>query len=107
MSKIFGWQGNLEFIASRHPLPLPSVMLFIALVVELCGGLLLVAGFMTRFAAWIMFLYMIPVTFLFHDFGSTHFQKNLGDMGALLLLAACGAGGWALDSVFRKGTSKI
>lgn len=97
IAKMFGWQGNLEFIASRHPLPFPSFMLFMALVIELCGGLLLVAGFKTKIAAWIMFLYMIPVTLLFHDFGSTQFQKNFGIMGALLMLAVCGAGSWSLE----------
>lgn len=96
IAKIVAWDDNIEFIA-RRPLPFKSLLLALALAIELGGGALVIAGFKTKWAAWVMFLYMIPVTFLYHTFGSTQFQKNLGIMGALLMLAVCGAGGWSLE----------
>jgi putative oxidoreductase len=80
-------------------------LLAAALLIELVGSACLIVGYQTKIAAWIMFAYMVLVTTLYHTFGSTHYQKNLGIMGGLLILAICGAGGWALDSAFKKRTS--
>jgi putative oxidoreductase len=80
----------------------------IALVIELVGGLAILLGLYTRFTAWILFLYLIPTTFLFHNFWAfqgmdridpmIHFEKNLAIMGGLLILAAFGPGAYSLDS---------
>lgn len=98
ISKIFGWSGNVEFIASKH-LPIGgamvSVLLAGALIVELFGSVCLVSGFQARIAAATMAIYMIPVTLFFHDFMSVNFQKNLGIIGGLLMIAVCGPGSFA------------
>jgi len=107
IGKIFGFSMEEGFVAAKH-LPLPAVALGIALVIELVGGLALLVGLYTKFTAWIVFLYMIPTTFLFHNFWAMqgpdrldnmiHFEKNLAIMGGLLLLAAFGAGAYSIDS---------
>ncbi len=104
--KITGFSGEEMFVASKH-LPLPAVALGIALVIELVGGLAILAGFYTRFTAWIVFLYMIPTTFIFHNFWAMqggdrvdnmlHFEKNLAIMGGLLILATFGPGSMSVD----------
>jgi len=43
-----------------------------------------------------MFVYMIPVTFAFHTLMSTNFEKNLGIMCGVLMIAAYGSGIYAL-----------
>jgi putative oxidoreductase len=96
ISKSFGWAGNVEYMTSKH-LPLIPVLLFGALLIEALGSLCLIAGFAARAAATMMFLYMIPVTLL-HDFMGTHFQKNLGIMGGLLMIAAFGPGRLAVSA---------
>jgi putative oxidoreductase len=106
IGKITGFSGEEGFVASKH-LPLPAVALGIALVIELAGGLAILAGFYTRFTAWIVFLYMIPTTFLFHNFWAMqgaaqqdnmlHFEKNLAIMGGLLILATFGPGPMSVD----------
>jgi putative oxidoreductase len=107
ISKITAFAMEEGYVVAKH-LPLPAVALTIALVIELAGGLALLAGWFTKFTAWIVFLYMIPTTFLFHNFwamqgmdrydNTIHFQKNLAIMGGLLLLAAFGAGAYSVDS---------
>jgi len=107
ISKITGFASEEGYVVAKH-LPLPAVALTIALLIELAGGLALLAGWFTKFTAWIVFLYMIPTTFLFHNFwamqgmdrydNTIHFQKNLAIMGGLLLLAAFGAGAYSVDS---------
>ena len=96
VAKIGSWQGNVEYVAAK--LPLAPVLLAGALVCEIVTWLGLLTGYRGRVAATIGFLYMIPVTFLFHTFMSTQFQKNLGMMGGLLLVACFGPGDWALGA---------
>jgi putative oxidoreductase len=107
IGKIAGFSGEEMFVASKH-LPLPAVALSIAMIIELVGGLAILVGLYTRFTAWIVFLYLIPTTFLFHNFWTMqggdrlnnmlHFEKNLAIMGGLLFLASFGAGGFSVDS---------
>lgn len=98
--KILGYSQTVGFAASKG-LPLASVAIACAIAIEVLGGLAVLIGFKTRIAAWILFLYLIPTTFLFHNFWAmtgmqqqdnmAHFLKNVAIMGALLLLAS-GAG---------------
>ena len=107
ISKITSFAMEEGYIVSRH-LPLPAVALTIALIVELAGGVAVLVGLFSRFTAWILFLYLIPTTFLFHNFwtmsgmdrydNTIHFEKNLAIMGGLLLLAAFGPGAYSVDS---------
>ena len=107
IGKITGFSFEESMVAAKH-LPLPAVALGIALIIELVGGLAILAGLFTRLTAWIVFLYMIPTTFLFHNFWAMqgadridtmiHFEKNLAIMGGLLLLAAFGPGAYSIDS---------
>ena len=96
VAKIGSWQGNVEYVAAK--LPLAPVLLAGALVCEIVTWLGLLTGCRARLAAAIGFLYMIPVTFVFHTFMSTQFQKNLGMMGGLLLVACFGPGDWSLGA---------
>ncbi len=107
IGKITGFSMEEGMVAAKH-LPMPAVALGIALVVELVGGLAILLGLFTRFTAWILFLYLIPITFLFHNFWAfggmdridpmIHFEKNLAIMGGLLVLATYGAGAYSIDS---------
>ena len=102
-SKAFGWSGNVAYMQSQH-MPMIPFLLACALVVELAGSICLIVGWHARVAAFIMFLYLIPVTFRLHQFMSTHFQKNIGIMGGLLYVAVYGAGKWALSDLRERRT---
>jgi len=107
VGKITGFSMEEGMVAAKH-LPMPAVALGIALVIELLGGLAILLGLFTRFTSWILFLYLIPTTFLFHNFWAfqgmdridtmIHFEKNLAIMGGLLILATYGAGAYSIDS---------
>jgi len=107
IGKITGFSMEEGMVAAKH-LPLPAVALGIALIIELVGGLAILLGMFTRFTAWILFLYLVPTTLLFHNFWALqgmdqidnmiHFEKNLAIMGGLLVLAAFGAGAYSIDS---------
>lgn len=107
-SKMFGWSGNVAYIATRHiDTPwLVNAMIGGALIVELIGALCLLTGYRAAPAAFVMAVYMAAVTVIFHNFwaftGMTrgtnfmHFEKNLGILGGLLMIAALGPGPIAL-----------
>jgi putative oxidoreductase len=107
VGKITGFSMEEGMVAAKH-LPLPAVALGVALVIELVGGLAVLLGVFTRVMAWILFVYLIPTTLLFHNFWAMsgmdkidnqfHFEKNLAIMGGLLVLAAFGPGRLSIDS---------
>jgi len=95
ISKMFGWSGNVGYMHSKG-LPMVTLLLAVALVIELIGSLSLITGYYSRTAALVMFFYLIVVTAFLHRFMSTDFQKKLGIMGGLLMVAAYGPGRVAL-----------
>ena len=98
--------------ATAMRLPAPGVAIALAAVVELACGLAVLAGFKTRLVAWVLFLYLIPVTFFFHNFWAVqgaeqqtqmvNFLKNAAIMGGLLVLAVNGAGAYSADGALAK-----
>lgn len=87
-------------------LPLAQVLLAITIIVEVGGALMILLGWRARLGAAALFLWMIPVTLLYHNFWAMDgsqayinqimFQKNLAMMGAMLLIVAFGSGSHSL-----------
>jgi len=110
VSKLMAYSMMAGFAASKG-LPMAHYAIGAAAALEILGGLSVAAGF-TKFAAWLLFLFLIPTTLLFHNFwtmqgmermdNQSHFLKNLAIMGGLLILAANGAGGYSVDSSAAK-----
>ena len=111
LAKILAWDGNITYMSTRH-LPFIPELLAIAMVIEVGGSLCLITGYQARTAAMVMFLYMLVLTLLFHNYWAatgnlagvleTHFRKNLAIMGGLLMVAAFGPGEWAIKGQSRK-----
>ena len=84
-------------------LPLPPAALAVAVIIELGGGLLLVAGFRVRIAAIALALFSFATAVSFHtNFADQnqmiHFLKNVMIAGGLLQIAAFGAGALSIDN---------
>jgi len=83
-------------------LPYVDILVICAIVFELVGGLMVLLGFKARFGAFLLFLFMIPTTLLFHPFWFYEdnvqqmqlvmFLKNLAIVGGLLYVMAFGSG---------------
>ena len=83
---------------------LPGWLLPFAIALELGGGLLVIAGLYTRVAALALAVFCVATAVIFHNkFGNRnellHFEKDLAIAGGFLVLAARGAGAWALDAL--------
>lgn len=104
--KIGGFAGNLKYMASKS-VPMAEPLLVGAIIIELVGGLMLAVGWKARWAAWAIFLFIIPATLIFHAYWAVppeqafgqmlHFQKNLAIMGGMLYVALMGPGRLSLD----------
>jgi putative oxidoreductase len=97
INKLAHWSETASYMAATG-LPVVPILLAIAVIIELACGVFVMIGYRTDVSALILFLYLVPVTLLFHNFWSYHgmeaqmqmvnFLKNLSIMGGLLSLAA-------------------
>jgi putative oxidoreductase len=97
--KIFNYAGAVQYMESAG---LPGILLPAAIVLELGGGLAILAGFMTRWVALALAGFSLLTAVLFHlDFGNQMqtimLMKNLAIAGGFLALAAAGPGAFAMD----------
>jgi putative oxidoreductase len=104
--KITGFEGTVGYIASKG-LPMASIAAVIAIVIELGGGLAVVFGFLTRWAALALAVFTVIAAFIFHAYWGVpaeqvmmqqiNFWKNITIAGGFLLLAAFGPGANSID----------
>jgi len=98
--KIGGYAGTAQYMESAG---VPSALLPLVIIVELAGGLGILFGCFTRWAALGLALYTILAAALFHSHFADqnqmiHFWKNVSIMGGFLVLAAHGGGRFSIDS---------
>ncbi len=116
VSKITDFAGTTAYMATRPTFAnmesaLPILAGF-AIVAEVGGGLSLLLGWLTRLGALGLVLFMIPTSFVFHNFWTyppdaqglqqAMFLKNLAIAGGLLVLSVAGPGAISVDG--RKKT---
>jgi len=109
--KVGAYAQMVGYATAVH-LPAPGAAIAAAAAVELVCGLAILAGFKTRFAAWLLFLYLLPVSYFFHNFWAVqgqeqqmqmvNFLKNMAIMGGLLVLSVNGAGAYSVDGKLAK-----
>ena len=105
-AKIAGHAGTAGYIASKG-LPMPEVLAWLAVLVELGLGLALLVGFKARWAALGLAIFVAVITPIFHGYWAMPeaqqmmqkqaFNKNLAVLGGLLIVTAFGAGRFSLD----------
>jgi len=111
ISKIFSFDTTADYMASKGLVAIP-LLLTVALIIEIVGGLAILTGTLARPGAVLLFLYLIPVTLIMHDFWAVdaaarqaqmvNFLKNLAVMGGLLMLAGYGPGRISVDERWQE-----
>lgn len=104
--KLTGFDGTVGYIASKG-LPLPQVLAAIAILIELGGGLALILGWKTRWAALAFIVFLLVITPIFHNYWAVppeqmmgqkiNFMKNVTILGGMLLLLGFGPGRFSVD----------
>ena len=99
-SKITGYAGTQGYMESMG---VPGMLLPLVIVTELGGGILVVLGLWTRFAAFALAGFSGLAALLFHaNFADQMqmilFMKNFAMAGGFLFLVAHGAGAFSIDA---------
>jgi putative oxidoreductase len=104
--KITGFDGTVGYIASKG-LPMPQLLAVIAILIEVGGGIAVILGWKTRWAALAFIVFLIVITPIFHNFWAVpaeqvmgqqiNFLKNLSILGGMLLLLGFGPGRYSMD----------
>jgi putative oxidoreductase len=104
--KVTGFDGTVGYIASKG-LPMPQVLAALAVLIELGGGLAIIIGWKTRWAALLFIVFLIVISPIFHNFWAVpadqmmnqqiNFMKNMTILGGMLLLFAFGPGRYSVD----------
>ena len=104
--KLMGVAASAGYFA-KLGFPMPEVMVWVAIAIELGGGILLLLGWKARWAASLLALFTLIAAFAAHRFWEVdpaqyanqmnHFLKNLAIVGGMLFVAAVGPGALSVD----------
>jgi putative oxidoreductase len=109
VASIVGHFSSAEIAqASAHGVPLAHVMVPLAGLIALAGGLSVMLGYHARLGALLLVIFLVPVTLFMHKFWGLadpqmammqriHFMKNLSLVGGALMLMYFGSGPYSLD----------
>lgn len=95
--------------AASQGVPMASILVPISGLLAIAGGLSIVLGYHAKIGAWLIALFLVPVTFLMHKFWTVSdpmmaqiqmimFMKNIAMLGGALLISQFGAGPFSLDA---------
>lgn len=95
--------------ASSYGLPMALPLVIISGIIAVLGALSVILGYKAKIGAWLIVLFLIPVTFAMHSFWTVTdpikqqiqmalFMKNIGLLGGALMISYFGAGPVSLDS---------
>ena len=109
--KLMAVAGTAGYFA-KLGFPMPEVMVWVAILIEVGGAALLILGWQTRRVAWLFILFVVIATLMAHRFWEfsdaaqyaaqmNNFLKNLAVLGGLLYIAAFGAGALSMDGRAR------
>ncbi len=99
---------TIAFSASQG-VPLASIAVPLSGVLSIAGGLSILLGYRAKLGAWLIVLFLVPVTVMMHKFWTVQdpmmaqiqmilFMKNVAMLGGALLISQLGAGPFSLDA---------
>lgn len=98
---------SIKYAEAQH-VPTASLAVPISGIMAILGGISILIGLKARWGAWLIVLFLVPVTLLMHNFWDVSdpmmrqmqmsmFMKNMSMLGGALLIAYHGAGPASLD----------
>lgn len=102
----------VKFVGATGEVLSPTVIAYLVAAIDLFGGLLILVGFQTRWAASVLIIFVVLTLIFAHPFwtfegpsraaNQVQFYKNLAIIGALLFLIVLGPGRYSLDNRFGR-----
>ena len=102
------FSANTIAYAASKGVPLAAFAVPLSGIIAVAGGLSIVLGYKAKYGAWLIVLFLVPVTVMIHNFWSMTdpnmaqmnqimFMKNLSMLGGALLIAYFGSGPLSID----------
>jgi putative oxidoreductase len=94
--------------AANHGVMMANLLVPASGFIAIVGGLSILLGIKTKWGAWLLVLFLVPVTLIMHNFWVINdtkelevqmimFMKNLSILGGALIIAYFGAGPLSID----------
>ena len=101
--KLTGGAEGLSGMLGGMGLPAPLALAYLVGICELVGGIAVLVGFQVRIVGILLALFCLMTGYIAHmgPGQATALMKNIGLAGGFLLLAANGAGAYAIDRKAR------
>tara|TARA_B100001769_G_C21556181_1_gene316484 strand:+ start:130 stop:501 length:372 start_codon:yes stop_codon:yes gene_type:complete len=100
--KILNYEGTIDWMEGFG---VPGFLLIPAIILEIFGPLLIIAGYQVRITAALLSLFCLMTAIIFlNDFSNqiVAFSKNIALAGGFLFLVINGAKNFSLDKKFSK-----
>ncbi|HEX2845988.1 MAG TPA: DoxX family protein [Chitinophagaceae bacterium] len=102
------FSGESIAYATSQNVPYPSLLVPISGILAIVGAISIILGYKARIGAWLLVLFLIPVTIMMHNFWvlsdpmmkqiqMAMFLKNVSMLGGALLITYFGAGPYSMD----------
>lgn len=109
ISKIGAYEGTQGYMEAMG---VPGFLLPLVILLEIGGGLAVIAGFQARLVAWALAAFSVVSAVIFHsNFGDQTqmimFMKNFAIAGGFLLMASYGAGAYSVDALLTNRRSGL
>ena len=105
--KVAGW-SMVAGAMHEAGIPFVSITLPLTVLLEVAGGLAILVGYRARHVAFLLAVFLVVVTFVFHNFWAAsgaaaqeqfvQFMKNFAILGGLLRVVVDGAGPFSFDA---------
>ena len=108
------FQAQTIAYAAQQGVPLASIAVPLSGVIALAGAISVLIGYRAKVGAWLLVLFLVPVTLALHRFWGVSdpmmaqlqrvmFLKNVSILGGALLIAYFGAGPISVDAARKRG----
>ena len=107
--KIINFEQTVEVITTKNIPPyLAPFLLLIAIICLILGSMLFISGFKQRLGAYLLLIFIVPTTFIFHfsPFQIKAVLMNAGLIGGLIL-GLKNVKGKSLKEIFNNQSNKI
>jgi putative oxidoreductase len=100
--------SQLISMAEQSGVPFASIVVLLTGIMILLGGLSILLGYKVKLGSFLIFIFLIPTSFIMHQFWSINdpmmsqinmimFMKNIGLAGASLIFFYFGSGPLSID----------
>ena len=105
--------GKAAGYAAAKGVPAASFLVPFSGILAVTGALSIILGYKARWGAWLIVIFLVPVTFMMHAFWNetdpmqaqmqmSNFMKNISMLGGALLITYFGSGPLSIDAGIKK-----